>query len=493
MAAERSQQQMIYHLLLNQIKMGNYQNGERFPTVKEIADHFNVSYCPAQIALKALENDGYVRLSKGRTAEVIWQPNDDIVETSSFEGRMEVLEDLYESLCYLLPLFILQGLSLMEKEQLNKLKERLAEDQEALSFILYDSFERTLRPMRNQMLMYLFNDIDAFVGTAMLDRVKYLYKGQENAALEKIKEYFMNAVECVQKQDCKNAFAQFSLLCGHIKSFFTIDSELSQPSASVSPVEAFAWEPQKGRKRYCDDIAMDLVCKINQGVYLVGDYLPKGPVLADTYHVSAITMRRTIAILNELGVVKNINGVGTKVTFPGDRSILYKLKDMTLDRNLIQFLEALQILAITGESVAFNAFSFFNETAFTDIKRALKLKGDERSKIRTFAACLQAIVHCTPFKTISEVYSKLTLMTLKGSVLRLESTGDEHIMWWPEMSLQFENSLNQKDAALFSKTFSDLLCRSFFSTKETLCEIGIEQATSVASPIAFSNIELAVK
>ena len=76
-------------------------------------------------------------------------------------------------------------------------------------------------------------------------------------------------------------------------------------------------------------------------------------------------------------------------------------------------------------------------------------------------------------------------MTLKGSVLRLESTGDENIVWWAEMAERFENSLDNKDAALFSKTLFDLFYRSFCSTRKMLCEIGVEQAGLVAVPIIF--------
>lgn len=482
MAAEKSQQKMIYHFLLRQIKMGNYKSGDRFPTVKEIADHFNVSYCPAQIALKTLEKDGYVQLSKGKTAEIIWQPDETAEKTLDFEERRGVLKDLYESLCHFSPLSRLQGLSLMDEKQLAELEQLLTSEQEPLLFSLYKGFEVSLQPMKNQMLMYLFTDVDAFVGTVLVDRMKDVNDGQGDMALEKVRKYLLNAIRCIQKKEYTNGFEQLSQLSYYLKGFFDINqNEVGQ----CAQTEAFSWEPQKGRKRYCDDIAIDLICKINQGVYPVDSYLPQGRLLADIYHVSPITIRRTISILNELGVAKNINGVGTKVIFPGDRTILYKMKDMTMDRNLIQFLEALQILAITGESVALSVFPFFDENAFQKIKEALKLKGDERSKIQTFAACLQAVVHCAPFAAVREIYSKLTLMTLKGSVLRLESTGDEKIVWWAEMAERFENSLDNKDAALFSKTLFDLFYRSFCSTRKMLCEIGVEQAGLVAVPIIF--------
>lgn len=54
------------------------------------------------------------------------------------------------------------------------------------------------------------------------------------------------------------------------------------------------------------------------------------------------------------------------------------------------------------------------------------------------------------------------------------------------MAEQFENSLDNKDAALFSKTLFDLFHRSFCSTRETLCEIGVKQAASVAVPLIFN-------
>ena len=89
-----------------------------------------------------------------------------------------------------------------------------------------------------------------------------------------------------------------------------------------------------------------MICRINQDVYPVGTRLPNSHTLADIYHISGITVRRTIALLNKLGVTETVNGVGTFVISRGGPDIPYKLKDLTLDDNMRNFLEALQILAI---------------------------------------------------------------------------------------------------------------------------------------------------
>lgn len=47
-----------------------------------------------------------------------------------------------------------------------------------------------------------------------------------------------------------------------------------------------------------------MICKISQKFYPVGTLLPNGAVLADIYHVSEITIRRTISLMNQLGVTQ---------------------------------------------------------------------------------------------------------------------------------------------------------------------------------------------
>ena len=60
MSNYNSQEQTIYRNLAGKIQLGFYDGGERFPSAKEIASGYQVSYCPAQRALKMLEKDGLI-------------------------------------------------------------------------------------------------------------------------------------------------------------------------------------------------------------------------------------------------------------------------------------------------------------------------------------------------------------------------------------------------------------------------------------------------
>ena len=155
------------------------------------------------------------------------------------------------------------------------------------------------------------------------------------------------------------------------------------------------------------------------GVYPVGTLLPNGSVLADIYHVSEITMRRTIALLNKLGVAETVNGVGTRVIFQGDSTIPHKLKELTLDGNLKTFLEALQLLAITGESIMRYTFPHIHQSFLDKIVQATLVPDENRAMVDVVGIGLQAIVKCCPLAAIREIYSKITLQLLHGSVLQM--------------------------------------------------------------------------
>lgn len=63
-------------------------------------------------------------------------------------------------------------------------------------------------------------------------------------------------------------------------------------------------------------IARDLRNKIQQGVYVAGQYLPPEKDLVTIYKASRPTVRAAIAKLREMGMLEVIHGTGTRVTSP---------------------------------------------------------------------------------------------------------------------------------------------------------------------------------
>ena len=93
-----SQEQTIYRSLAGQLQLGFFQDGERFPSVQDIASYYQVSYCPAQRALKALERNGLIQLCRGKETVVLAKPHENYLDSHTFRRRLTALIDLSQDL-----------------------------------------------------------------------------------------------------------------------------------------------------------------------------------------------------------------------------------------------------------------------------------------------------------------------------------------------------------------------------------------------------------
>lgn len=82
------------------------------------------------------------------------------------------------------------------------------------------------------------------------------------------------------------------------------------------PVYDYNWSAEKGRDHYYTQIARDLIDKIAASIYEPGTLLPYEAVLAKNYKVSISTIRKSLALLNEIGFAETINTKGTIVRLP---------------------------------------------------------------------------------------------------------------------------------------------------------------------------------
>lgn len=475
---DNSQEKTIYRTLAGKIQMGFYDDA-RFPSAKAVAAQFQVSYCPAQRALKMLENKGLIKLCRGRTTAVVSKPYENYLKTDTFRQRSEALLDLCESLKLIAPAISFHSIRHIGADFPMGQSSQTEEPSNGVA-ALYQAFERSLHALGSRMVLNLYYDIGAFAESAFVDILYTQYGRAEAAAFfQDIKTTYMNYIETFSKKSSDRSIKPLEALCQRFYDKIAVYLQTLEPLSDNITQEAFSWEPHKGRTRYCDVIAIDLVCKINQGVYPVGTLLPNGSVLADIYHVSEITMRRTIALLNKLGVAETVNGVGTRVIFQGDSTIPHKLKELTLDGNLKTFLEALQLLAITGESIMRYTFPHIHQSFLDKIVQSTLVPDENRAMVDVVGIGLQAIVKCCPLAAIREIYSKITLQLLHGSVLRLEDTGTESVAGWRRIAGLLRESCRALDREQFACAYRRLFERNFNVTKLLLVELGIDGAADI--------------
>ena len=470
--------QNIYRNLAAQIQSGFYSDGKRFPSAQEIARLFNVSYGPAQRALKALEKEGLIRIGRGKETVVLKKPHDNFLESDTFKNRIASLIDLSQSLRLLSPAINIQGMCHMdlEKELDSPLPENNRIEQWRMQYRL---FRDALSALGNLTTLDLYHDINSFIESAFLDIYRMSHIGQENLLLNHLIQDYRKCLE-----NCKNgklSEAKKGLEALATPFHDTIEQYLESLPVDRNIQQVFSWSPQKGRTRYCDMIAIDLVRKINHGTFPAGTLLPNGAILADLYHVSGITMRRTIAILNKLGIVKTVNGVGTRVVSTENTETSDKLKALVLGNNLRIFLEAYQLLVITCGPIIRLSFPYFPGKQIQAMREAACMQEPNTAVTALTSSLLQAIIRYCPLASIKEIYSKLTLLLLNGSALSYDTPGMDAN--WLSTSENLQDALDKKDGNRFASIYNRLQHDTFILLKSRLNNIGVAGIDQIAIPV----------
>lgn len=472
-----SLEQNIYRNLAVQIQSGFYCEGNRFPSAQEIARLFNVSYGPAQRALKVLEKEGLIKIGRGKETIVLKKPYDNYLESDTFKKRILALIDLSEGLRLFSPAINFQGMCHMDLE--TELDSPLPENNRANQWKLqYRLFDESLSALGNQTLHGLYHDINAFVQSAFLDIFHASHtEEEENAYLNRLVKEYRNCLE-----NCKNgnmAEAKKGLEALIDPFHITAEKYLAALPVDRTIQQAFSWSPQKGRTRYSDMIAIDLVRKINEGDHPAGSLLPNGAVLADIYHVSPITIRRTIGLLNRLGLAKTLNGIGTRVVSADNTGTSDNLKAIILGNNLKTFLEAYQLLVITSETLICYAFPHFPKELVDTLRQATTIEEPNIAITAITGSCLQGIVRHSPLASIREITSKLTLLLLNGSAIPYVNLPID----WKSESKKLAEALDAGDSHRFAGVFSRNLNEIFSIMKTRLKNMGVKNIDQIARPI----------
>ena len=125
-----------------------------------------------------------------------------------------------------------------------------------------------------------------------------------------------------------------------------------QQAEIPEPVYDYNWSAEKGRDHYYTQIARDLIDKIAASIYEPGTLLPYEAVLARNYKVSISTIRKSLALLNEIGFAETINTKGTIVRLPPTFITANCMQNERYKKDTLIYLSALQLMSVIIKPVA---------------------------------------------------------------------------------------------------------------------------------------------
>lgn len=397
--------ELIFEYYESHILFGFYRYGEQLSSVSKISSSFQLGRNTVRAALAKLEDKGYIVTEERKVARVVYQGTEaDFEEYAAryFVPRREGILDFSRAgKLLILPLWE-AGLHNLDRKALLAVgtgQGSVISDARPMPINLYVDVLRTLD--NNLLLTFYWQ---------CLRYVSFLYPSK------KISDTKADGEVLLQENQLESLSLRFERLygCAEEKILDFIQRAEKKYHLEDVPQIPFQWIIYRQRPQVRYTLASRVIREILGGRYPAGSFLPSLPKMAEEYQVSQSTVRRTLAVLESLGVTRSYMGVGTKVC----------MEPVDFDRNASDIRESLrlhgeglQMLALTVQGVML----FTLETATHEKRRGLLeelslLKGKTGS-ILFIDLFLSFIVKECPSGIVRECYDKLRDLVTWGYIL----------------------------------------------------------------------------
>ena len=456
-----------------QVDIGYLQFGEPLPTQQQLSRQFNVSINTVRTALQHLEKRGYLHSRQGKCATVA-KKNTSAQYSRLITQKSGGIIDVYDGMATLMPDIFLEGARQCGESQIRELEKisiLLPENPTRKEYVrLTSAFAFTfLSPLRNPLLTDILRDSDYFIW------VPYLESFPDPAP-------FTTAARFTRQQMIKDIL---NLRCGRFDALYQqfqqlfhmpkndVINYLKSFGASAAQPVSYHWPVDGRREHLYDWAAKELIGKILSGRYRDGDLLPSLSQLAEQYHIGNATARSVLQLLNEIGIAKTFNGKGTAVTMKSPAPLMLS---PALRNNLLLYLNALQIVALSVRSVSATAFGESDRSYFLDLENRFRRCGWRDHPMQLVQLSMQALCERSPYESIRYIYTHLNKLLFWGVCMQchpFNMTALEEIHSLFAKAFAF---LRSRDTAAFSEQLSAAFRLVYHASREKLAEYGMDRA-----------------
>lgn len=399
--------------MASQIEFGTYKYKDSLPKMEEMSRWCSVSLDTVRGVYRQLKADGYITLTKKAGAAVAVQFQEAELEKNIqtfFSRRRDAVMDLCQSMG---PLFSrAQWLAMKSAgpECLDELERLCAPSEILMPYVMVQHIHLLYGFLNNELLLRLIWQAYIFYQAPFLSLPENL------AALEDGDVPLLHMIGLCRRKDWEGLWQSIisfqEQLISAISCFYANRITLKTAGEPVS----FSWSPYWKSSQRCYSIAIDLMKGVRQGILAQDGFLPSPVRIAEYKQVSVTTVRRTLALLNQLGVTQSINGVGTKVLSTQDSADNCDFTRPVIRKRLMDFIQSLQILAITCGDCAKSVVA--DACAVRLWKERLAYTKENGQYESVVFASLETIALYSPVQTVRHIYGHLDCCLLWGYPLR---------------------------------------------------------------------------
>lgn len=461
MKKETGLQQLVYDYFETRILFGFYRYGDKIPSIQQIGSMFHLGRTTVRAALSLLEKEGYIVTEERKTAVVVFQAGRDSFEENAakyFIPRIEGMKDFEKAgLLLFVPLWE-EGLRRWEQKkwELFRKEDFSLPARVPLPVKLYimalSTLDNTLilnlywEAIRYVRFPYLVSETDKKIGVADLKDIT----GETMIAL-------LN-----QEFETSYGYAEKGVF------EFVEKAKIKYGLKDAKPIP-FQWSVYRQRPQMRYTLASLIIREIMAGRYPQGGYLPTLIQMQEQFGVSLTTVRRTLSLLEELGITKSYQGKGTMVCMePANMDF----SRSGIRKGFILYMESLQLLSLTIYGISLCTLQSAPKEKRSELNEKLRKLRKDKKSCNCFELYLMFITEECPLAMIRECYGKLRELLAWGypfTVLRLDLEKlDEG---YSETLRRMEEHLEKDNLTAFSKDWRELMESEERVNREFMAEI----------------------
>ncbi len=458
---------LIYGYLLARIHYGFYPRGENLPSIYKLSSLFGVSTMAVRNAFKLLEQEGYITSMGNRRTVVVYAPGSPEKELPDSmilsDGALEVI---HQSFDLIFPRIFYYGLAKCGGTELRELHRILDQPTNAWDAPTVMFLARVTKALGNPLLLDLYYDVMLFVYPSHLSGMAQdpeYWKTAYDKLHEKLRKLL------ILRENC-----DMEALWDLVQKTYPEFSPKYISRGTEDHTDVYRW----GKIQICHSAANKIIRRIYTREYPLQSFLPSARLLAEEFSIPVITMRRSIALLNDLGVTESINGIGTKVLSPEQSAKKIKWDNPSVRKNISLYLDALHILAVTCRPLALTAFPLISPESKQHAIEEIHMAQSTENYGAANGVCLMILIDAAGLPALKRIYEKLLDLLIWGQTLSVIG---------PPLNLDLHtkmlvNSLEHGDTQMFCSTLEQVLCATFLSSQKKAVSVGIEDAAKLFLP-----------
>ncbi|MBS6182196.1 GntR family transcriptional regulator [[Clostridium] innocuum] len=467
----------LYDSLTSLIITRRLPYGSRLPSAKQLCSTYQVGIRTVQDVLRDMRDAGYISLEERKRARIIWKPSQAHDEQTDFYilRTHRQMIDVLESMRLCLPPLCSGLCDLLQEKDICHLYKMLA----ALEDKNLDKRRLLIRDFNVYLLQRYHNDmiLDLYLTTFSYIEYPLLYHtdlfSSYHGSLKHDYELLLAAYTEKNRSFVYDFY--YHTICYTIRRIQEHAAQIQLPSNhSIQDAEPFFWQPKHSHDYVYTLVFRDIIRGIASKAYADQQLLPPIEQLSKTYQVSYATIRKVLKQLNDIGLAKTYNGLGTRIQLKKGVAQAH-LEDSMMIRDAVKFIGAVQFITVT---IARCCLEYFDQLI------VLAPIMEERIKKRHYdgVGFLDALLVVLPHANLKQILQEFRTILSWGFYFTLLQLDEQLVERYYRRCEEAIGYLLRRDAAGYCCCIQQVYEQLFHIIIHCARRIGIRQCDAIQLP-----------